>query len=166
VLTLGSPSGARRSARRRVVSDQAAAPSSARSGFLRNSRRIRSRSVGPYRTGGPPPWPASNAAKPCRLNRATSWATASPERRPAASAASVKHAPSATANTALARATRPAGSALARATRLSSARSPAVSGRSGSFCRWAMARPPGPLRSQSDPASIPPTALNGKAHDN
>src|SRR5439155_17506958 len=48
VLTLGSPSGARRSARRRVVSDQAAAPSSARSGFLRNSRRIRPRSVGPY----------------------------------------------------------------------------------------------------------------------
>ncbi len=63
---------------------------------------------------GPPPWRGSSAVSPSVLKRATSWATASPDRRPAACAAAVKDRPAATASTALARATRSARSLPAR----------------------------------------------------
>src|SRR5207248_4483456 len=66
VLTSGSPASALRSARWSVVNDQVAVLSRARSGVRRTSARMRSRSVVPYRTLGPPPWRGSTAARPSR----------------------------------------------------------------------------------------------------
>jgi hypothetical protein len=165
VLTRGRPSGARRKARRRVVSDQVAVPSRSRSGARRNSRRMRARSAGPYRTGGPPPCRVSSAASPSRLNRATSRATPSPERRPARRAAVVYDAPAATASSALARPTRSARSLVARATAPSTTRSSSVNARKGSFCRRAIPLLP---RCRRNPAQrrIPELDRNGKAHAN
>ncbi len=48
----------------------------------RNSCRMRSRVAASYTAGGPPPWRGSSAVSPSVLKRATSWATASPDRRP------------------------------------------------------------------------------------
>jgi hypothetical protein len=135
VLTRGRPSGAERNARCKVVSDQVAVPSRARSGARRNSWRIRSRSSSPYWMAGPPPCRRSSAVSPAVLKRATRWATACRDRRPAMRAAVVNEAPSATARSAFAWATRSARSLPARLVRSTSARSSAVSRRSGSFCR-------------------------------
>ena len=117
-----------------------------------------------YRVGGQPPWPGSKASTPMALNRATSRATASPDRRPAARAAAVKLAPAATASNALARATRSARSLLARATRSNTVRSAAVSGRNGSFCRRAMAYPQHQPPGRNE--SIPHPAFKGANHAN
>ena len=142
VLTSGSPSSARRSARWSVVNDQVAVLSRARSGVRRTSARIRSRSAAPYLILGPPPWPGSTAASPSRLNRATNSPTASPERRPTRRAASVYEHPAATASSARARATIPAGALVARPTCSRLARSPSVRARNGSFRRRLIARRP------------------------
>src|SRR5215213_8616862 len=142
VLTAGSPSSALRSARCSVVSDQVAVLSRSRSGVRRTSARMRSRSAGPYATLKPPPWRGSTAASPSRLNRATSSATASPERRPPRRAASVYEHPSATATNARARATTPAGALVARPNCSRLSRSPSVRARNGSFRRRLMARLP------------------------
>src|SRR6266536_6657806 len=133
VLTLGKPSGARRNARCKVVSDQVAVPSRSRSGGRRNSARIRSRSAGPYWVGGRPPGWRSTAARPTWLKRATHAATESPNARPTRSAASVYEAPSLTASRARARATDNAGALWLRANCPSARRSEFVNGRSGSF---------------------------------
>src|SRR5438874_6082137 len=109
VLTLGRPSGARRSARCKVFKDQVAVPSSSRSGARRNFFRIRSRSSAPYWVGGRPPGCRSTAARPTWLNRATHVATESPSSRPTRWAASVYELPSETASSARARATDNAG---------------------------------------------------------
>ena len=155
VLTLGSPSGARRSARCNVDSDQVAVPSCSRSGGRRNSRTIRSTAVGPYARGGPPPCPGSIAWIPSRLKRATSRPTPTCERRPACCAATVNDAPSATANSAFARATRSARSLPARASASSTSRSSAVTARNGSRC----GRPLGcPIHYLIAPASLPRAA--------
>src|SRR5215210_450577 len=138
VLTVGSPSDAVRKARCKVVNDQVAVPSCSRSGGRWNSWRMRSCSITPYRRTGPPRCRGSTAASPSRLKRATSWATATRERRPAARAAAVKGAPSATASRAFARATRAAASLPARAIRASSLRSSSFKGRNGSCCRPAI----------------------------
>ena len=135
VLTAGSPSSALRSARWSVVSDQVAVWSRSRSGGRRTSARIRSRSAAPYWILGPPPWRGSTAASPSRLNRATSAATASPERRPTRRAASVYEAPSATATNARARATTPADALVARPNRSRLVRSSFLRARNGSFRR-------------------------------
>jgi hypothetical protein len=94
---------------------------------------MRSCSATPYRLLAPPACRGATAARPSRLNRATSWLTASPDRRPAACAATVNVAPAATASSALARATWSARSLPARAIASSAARSAAVSGRNGAF---------------------------------
>src|SRR6266498_3406714 len=133
VLTLGRPSGARRSARCNVFKDQVAVPSRSRSGGRRNSFRIRSRSSGPYWIGGRPPAWRSTAARPSWLNRATHVATESPSSRPTRWAASVYELPSLTASSARARATDNAGALWLRANCSSERRSELVSGRSGSF---------------------------------
>ena len=140
MLTPGSPSGARCNARCSVVSDQVAVRSASRSGARWNARRMRARSAGPYCTGAPPPWRRSSAARPSRLKRATTWATASCVRRPAVRAAAVNVAPAATASSTRARAARSTRSLPARAVRSNPLRSPAVSGRRGSFCRRAIIR--------------------------
>ena len=142
VLTSGSPSSARRSARWSVVSDQVAVWPRSRSGVRPTSARIRSRSAAPYVILGPPPWRGSTAANPSRLNRATNAPTASPERRPTRRAASVYEHPSATASSARARATIPAGALVARPNSARLARSSSVSARSGSFRRRLIARLP------------------------
>src|SRR5215210_4722668 len=132
VLMAGSPSGAARSARCKVVSDQVAVPSRSRSGARRNSRRMRSRSGSRYRGSGPPPWRRSRAASPAALKRAIKAATAWRDRRPARRAAAPKDSPPATASTACAWATRSARSLPDRHTRSSSSRSFADNGRN----RW------------------------------
>src|SRR6266702_139241 len=134
VLTLGNPSGARRRARCSVFNDQVAVPSRSRSGGRRNSFRIRSRSAGPYSTGGaPPPCIGSTAASPTWLKRATHCAIESPTARPTSCAASVYELPSLTARNARARATDAAGALWLRANCSRALRSELVNGRSGSF---------------------------------
>ncbi len=166
VLTPGSPSGARCSARCRVVSDQVAVPSAARSGARRTSRRIRAYASGPYTRGGPPPCRGSSARRPARLKRVTSRATASPDRRPTAWAAAVKLAPAATARSAFARATRSARSLPARAICSSTSRSTAVNGRSGSFCRGIMPLLSGASRQEfTTPKRIRCPLPHGYGHD-
>jgi hypothetical protein len=135
VLTMGSPSGARRRARCNVVNDQVAVPSGSHAGERRNSARIRSRSAAPYRTGAPPPRLGSTAANPTWLKRLTHCATESPTRRPTTCAASVYELPELTANRARARATAAAGALWLRATRSRAVRSELVNGRRGSFLR-------------------------------
>src|SRR6266536_443869 len=133
VLTLGSPSGASCSARCNVFNDQVSVPSRSRSGARRNSRRIRSRSSGPYWVGGRPPGYRSTAARPTRLKPATHIATESPSARPTRRAASVYELPSLTASSARARATDSAGALWLRANCSRARRSEFVNGRSGSF---------------------------------
>ena len=135
VLTLGSPPGARRSARCKVFSDHVAVPSRSRSGVRRNSSRIRSRSSGPYSVGGRPPGCRSTAARPSSLKRATQTAIESPTERPTNRAASVYVAPSLTASSARALSTDNAGALWLRDNCSSARRSALLNGRSGSFCR-------------------------------
>jgi hypothetical protein len=134
VLTFGKPSGARRRARCSVFNDQVAVPSCSRSGGRRNSLRIRSRSAGPYSTGGaPPPCLGTIAPSPTWLKRATHCAIESPTARPTSCAASVYELPALTASIARARATDAAGALWLRANRSRALRSELVNGRSGSF---------------------------------
>src|SRR4029453_13634289 len=133
VLTLGKPSGARRSARCNVFRDQVAVPSRSRSGGRRNPSRTRSRSSGPYGVGGRPPAWRSTAARPSWLNRLTHAATESPRARPRRWAPSVYELPALTASRARARATDNAGALWLRANCSTARRSEFVNGRSGSF---------------------------------
>src|SRR6266581_2802903 len=134
VLTFGKPSGARRRARCNVFNDQVAVPSRSRSGGRRNSFRIRSRSAGPYSTGGGAPLRlGSTAASPTWLKRVTHSAIESPTARPTSCAASVYELPVLTASSARARATDAAGALWLRANRSRAPRSELVNGRSGSF---------------------------------